>query len=56
MGGFGSNRKVIFTLGVILFLSFVLADCGKKTKGLLKKKTPKRRILRRKAILIWNPS
>ncbi|WP_004471864.1 MORN repeat protein [Leptospira santarosai] len=41
MGGFGSNRKVIFTLGVILFLSFVLADCGKKNKGTPKKENAK---------------
>ncbi|EMY78681.1 MORN repeat protein [Leptospira weilii serovar Ranarum str. ICFT] len=33
---FGSNPKIIFTLGIIL-LSFALTDCGKKNKGTAKK-------------------
>ncbi|ASV08996.1 hypothetical protein B2G50_09475 [Leptospira interrogans serovar Canicola] len=45
---FGIDRKIIFALGVVLLLFFVFLDCGKKTKELLRKKTLKLRIYRKK--------
>ncbi|AXR62147.1 MORN repeat protein [Leptospira mayottensis] len=53
--GFESNRKIIFTLGVILLLCFVLADCGKKNKVTSKKENAKTSSSQKKSDLDLEP-
>ncbi|EKR63267.1 MULTISPECIES: MORN repeat protein [Leptospira] len=52
---FKSNRKKIFTLGVVLFLYFVLADCGKKNKVTSKKENVKASSSQKKSDLDLEP-
>ncbi|WP_061209042.1 hypothetical protein [Leptospira borgpetersenii] len=53
--GFESDRKIIFALGVILLLYFVLADCGKKSKVTSKKENAKTSSSRKKNDLDLEP-